>query len=70
MKKDTRLSLEVAKKIIPRGGKAQQKRVALALRRFQLEGNKNLKEEIKALKAAVKELREEIWGIKRFPYDE
>lgn len=66
--KYTKLSLEVAKKLV--SGKSQQKRVALALRRFNLEELKDLKKELKELKQQIKAIREDIWAIKRFTYDD
>lgn len=68
-KSETKHSLDVAKKIIPRAKVSQQKRIALALRKLQVYQLKELKKEIKALKEAIKEIREQIWAIKRGPYD-
>lgn len=68
-KNETKHSLEVAKKIIPRGGKAQQKRIALALRKLQIHQLKELKLEIKKLNEQIKELKEEVRVIKWHPYE-
>ena len=62
MKKPTKYSLAVAKKMCPKGA-AQQKRIALALRRFQMESDKELKTEIKQLKAELKDLREKLYML-------
>lgn len=70
LKSDTKYSLNVAKKLIPKGGKAQQKRVALALRLLQINQLKDLKLEIKLLKESIKKLQQEILALKRYPYDE
>ncbi len=70
MKKATKHSLNVAKRILPRGKKSDQKRIAIALRMLQIHELKDLKAEIKLLKEQIKKLNEEIWAIKRFPYDD
>ncbi len=70
MKNETKHSLNVAKRILPRGKRSQQKRIAIALRMLQIHELKAFKAEIKALKEEMKKLKEEIWAIKRYPYDE
>lgn len=70
MKSQTKHSLNVAKKLIPRAKKSQQKRVALALRMLQVHELKDLKKEIKNLKEEIKRIKEEIHAIKWYPYND
>lgn len=65
MKNETKLSLQVAKKMAPKAGISQQKRIAVSLRRLSIDQIKDIKLELKELRDELREIKELIRVLRK-----